>query len=225
MTHNLMLRAQKSEVRDYFENINHKDYLEKHNREFYRVIYSELLESRNIHNKLGKREQVILDLGAGSCEFVFLLLDKYPEENHKIIAIDFSENMLRKASPELHCNYSNHDSLVADMVRCPLKEECSDIIFCINSIPYIADLDSMLKEINRLARPKGYLAVVFPNNRRIWTRKFENIRVFDNRDLHGAAFRNNFNALEERVITFNLNESVKSMVIPIAKFMLFQVEK
>ncbi len=50
-------------------------------------------------------------------------------------------------------------------------------------------------------------------------------RVFNNRDLHGAAFRNNFNALEERVITFNLNESVKSMVIPIAKFMLFQVEK
>jgi SAM-dependent methyltransferase len=101
-------------------------------------------------------QDVVLDVGAGFCEFINNIQAK-----HKF-ALDLNPATLQKAGPDV--------TVISQDVtqRWPLDSDSVDIVFSSNFFEHLAskqDLELCLREIQRVLRPNGRLMVMGPNIR------------------------------------------------------------
>jgi len=109
-----------------------------------------------------KPGSTLLDVGTGTGVFIPFLLSKIGR-NGQIVALDFAEEMLRKAQAK-GCN-RNIDYLHADVTNIPLGEEIFDIVICYSSFPHFPNKPRALTEINRVIKTGGKLFICHTSSR------------------------------------------------------------
>lgn len=104
----------------------------------------------------------VLDVGSGTGVFIPFLSSKVGK-NGRLIALDFAEEMLRKARAK-GLN-GNIECLHADMASAPLLEEVFDVAVCYSSFPHFQDKLRTLSEVNRVLRNGGRLFICHTSSR------------------------------------------------------------
>ena len=109
-----------------------------------------------------KPGSTILDIGTGTGVFIPFLLSRVGRNGH-IIALDFAEEMLRKARAKGF--NGNIGYLQADVTNIPLGDEIFDIVVCYSSFPHFQDKPRALIEINRVTKSGGDLLICHTSSR------------------------------------------------------------
>jgi SAM-dependent methyltransferase len=121
-----------------------------------RVLW-EVLVSR-VFQRYVPRDGAVVDLGAGSCEFVNVV------EARRRIAVDLNPDTASHAASGVEVLTTRADRMDA------LPDGCVDTVFTSNffeHLPTKADLMSTLRECHRVTRPGGLLVVLMPNIRHL----------------------------------------------------------
>ncbi len=79
----------------------------------------------------------------------------------KVTGIDISENCIKLSNE--NCNGLNAKFLVMDFEKTSFKNNQFDIIISILSVMYKKDIDSVLKEFNRILKKTGFVLIVVPH--------------------------------------------------------------
>lgn len=104
----------------------------------------------------------ILDVGTGTGVFIPFLQSKIGEGG-RIVALDFAEEMLRKARAKGF--NGNIDYLCADVSSIPLDDEIFDAVVCYCSFPHFQDKLRALIEMNRVIKAGGKLFICHTSSR------------------------------------------------------------
>lgn len=108
----------------------------------------------NFLQKYIKNTDVVLDLGAGYCEFINNI------QCHTKYAIDLNENITKFASKEVQVYQTSSTDLSC------IKNELIDIVFTSNFFEHLKDKDDIiktLKEIYRVLKKGGKILIIQPN--------------------------------------------------------------
>lgn len=105
-------------------------------------------------NRLELRgDETVLDAGCGTGRVTAELVKRLPRG--RVIASDFSENMIRSARENLAQQFGDRISfLQADMADLPLKSEV-DCIFSTAAFHWVQDHDALFRSLFRALRPGG----------------------------------------------------------------------
>ena len=101
----------------------------------------------------------VLDVGTGTGVLIPFLFG----ESRQIVALDFAEEMLRKA--QVKGFKGNVDYLHADVTNIPLRDNIFDVTVCYASFPHFQDKSRALTEINRVTKSGGKLLICHTSNR------------------------------------------------------------
>ncbi len=117
-------------------------------------ITQKLIETLNL-----KGTEHVLDVASGPGEPGLSISDLLPKG--KVTAIDLSEKMVEIANENAKAkNILNYHSKVADSSNIPFEENSFDHVVCRFGIMFFPDLEGSLKEMTRVLKPGGKLAVV-----------------------------------------------------------------
>jgi len=111
-----------------------------------------------------KPGSTILDIGTGTGVFLPFLLREIGRKG-QIVALDFAEEMLRKARAKGF--NGNIYYLNADVTNIPLGKEIFDIVVCYSSFPHFQDKPGALAEIKRVTKNGGELFICHTSSRAI----------------------------------------------------------
>lgn len=104
--------------------------------------------------------EVVLDLGAGTTWTTDLLARR----GCRAVAIDIStEKYVGLSSGDVFMKHhgSYYERIVADMSsRLPFRDGCADAVFGFSAIHHAPDLERTIREISRILKPTGTLALV-----------------------------------------------------------------
>lgn len=107
-----------------------------------------------------KPGEVVLDLGAGTSWTTDLLARR----GCRAIAIDVStEKYVGLSSSDVFMKQhgSYYERIVADMSsRLPFDDSCFDVIFAFSAVHHAPDIESTFREVARILKPSGRLALV-----------------------------------------------------------------
>ena len=124
-----------------------------------------------------KPGSTLLDVGTGTGVFLPFLLSKIGSSGH-IIALDFAEEMLKKAMAKGF--NGNIDYLCADITNIPLDDEIFDTVVCYSSFPHLQDKSRALAEINRVIKSGGKLFICHTSSRATINQIHRNIPAVQN---------------------------------------------
>lgn len=105
----------------------------------------------------------ILEVGAGEGFWSKDLAIKFPDT--KIISSDISNNEYATRKKNLH-NFKNVSVIKADATNLKFKDECFDLVICLEVIEHIPNYDKALSEIFRVNKKFGLFSVP---NEPIWS--------------------------------------------------------
>ncbi|MFC2002413.1 class I SAM-dependent methyltransferase [Chloroflexota bacterium] len=109
-----------------------------------------------------KPGSTVLDVGAGTGVFLPFILDEIGQDG-RLIALDFAENMLRKARAK-GFNGDIH-YLQANIANLPLRDNIFDAIICYSSFPHFQDKPRSIAEISRVIKSGGKLIICHTSSR------------------------------------------------------------
>ena len=120
---------------------------------------------------------IALDVGTGTGIFVPYLLDRIGK-NGRLVALDFAEQMLKKARAKGFDG--NIEYLQVDVTSVPLPEEVFDVVVCYSSFPHFQDKPRALSEINRVLKKGGKLFICHTSSRDIINQIHRQIPAVEN---------------------------------------------
>lgn len=113
---------------------------------------------------------IVLDLCCGTGDISYFLSKK--KEVEKVIGVDFSKNMLKIAN-EKNKN-DKIDYIFADCTKLPFSDNSFDAITMCFGLRNIENIDTTLKEIQRVLKPNGlFLHMDFAKGNRILDKFFD----------------------------------------------------
>jgi ubiquinone/menaquinone biosynthesis C-methylase UbiE len=127
----------------------------------------------NIVRELGiKPGYHVLDIGSGTGALLPFLIAELGDEG-KIVALDFSAEMLVQAQAK---NFPPIVGLAqADVLAIPLADSSVDLAICNSAFPHFNDKVKALKEIARVLRNNGRLAICHTMSREMLNRFHQSI--------------------------------------------------
>ena len=109
-----------------------------------------------------KRGMNVLDLGCGSGAFTTLLARVVGEQG-KVYAVDIQPGMLRQLERKLakaeNQDIRNIKIKQASAYELPFEDGVFDLVFMVAALQEISDRDRVLREVRRVLKPGGTLAV------------------------------------------------------------------
>ena len=119
-----------------------------------RIRYA--IQLSDIHNN-----QKVLDVGCGMGH----LFEKILERNIRceLVGIDFNENIKKLSMPG--CRF-----IIEDVRRLTFQDNYFDIVFALDALEHIKDVDIAIEEIKRVLRPNGEFIITGPTES--WFYKF-----------------------------------------------------
>jgi ubiquinone/menaquinone biosynthesis C-methylase UbiE len=73
---------------------------------------------------------------------------------------------------------------VADMSKLPFRDASFDIVLCLGAIEYAEDINSVVQQISRVLKHKGYLIISMQNKNSIY--RWWDIHIYRSRVINGA---------------------------------------
>ena len=127
---------------------------------FYDATFGRLVRrriARAISHMNIRPEDRILDLGIGTG----VSLDYYPPDRGRIIGVDLSSGMLRKAREKLReRGMANAAVFQADALHLPFADDTFDHVFMSHVISVVSDPYRLIQEAQRVARPGARIVMV-----------------------------------------------------------------
>ena len=127
---------------------------------FYDATFGRLVRrriARAISHMNIRPEDRILDLGIGTG----VSLDYYPPDRGRIIGVDLSSGMLRKAREKLReRGLANAAVFQADALHLPFADDTFDHVFMSHVISVVSDPYRLIQEAQRVARPGARIVMV-----------------------------------------------------------------
>ncbi|MBU0762270.1 MAG: class I SAM-dependent methyltransferase [Candidatus Altiarchaeota archaeon] len=167
-------------------------------RDIYKKRFTNELSSRNdvwsvickeYLQPLIPEGSVLLDLGAGYCEFINNIRAK------KKIAADLNTDMLKHAGPDVECLIGSSTSLKR------IKDSSVDVVFTSNFLEHLEkkDILSTLEEIQRILKVGGKLILIQPNIRycyKDYWMFFDHLTPLDHRSIAEVLMLNGFKIIK-----------------------------
>jgi ubiquinone/menaquinone biosynthesis C-methylase UbiE len=127
----------------------------------------------NIVKELGiKPGYYVLDIGSGTGVILPFLIAEVDDEG-KIVALDFSAEMLVQAQTK---NFPPVVGLAqADVLAIPLPDNSVDLAICNSTFPHFSDKVKALKEIARVLKNKGRMAICHTMSREMLNQLHQSI--------------------------------------------------
>ena len=148
------------------------------------AIWDETIAEKDIAklNRLAERlniepGSIVLDVGTGTGVFVPYLLGRIGK-NGRLVALDFAEEMLKKARAKGFDG--NIEYLQVDVTSVPLPEDVFDVVVCYSSFPHFQDKPRALSEINRVLKKGGKLFICHTSSRDIINQIHRQIPAVEN---------------------------------------------
>ncbi len=107
----------------------------------------------------------VLDVGTGTGVFLPFLLQKVGERG-SIIALDFAEEMLRRAKEKFR-DHANIEYMTADIAGAPFLSSYFDVVVCYSVFPHFQDKLCVLRQIYRVLRSGGRVFICHTSGRHI----------------------------------------------------------
>jgi len=156
---------------DYYESISYQSKLYS----FYggifthppKVVVSMINKSikEGLNNSLNPNNKFILDLACGTGMFTRSIAEKA----FHVCGVDSSVNMLKKAIEFAEIkNLKNITFIRASAQELPFQNDLFDGVLCTGALQLFPDLNTVLKEINRVTKNKGRLAALTYIKRGVW---------------------------------------------------------
>jgi len=106
-----------------------------------------------------KEGDVVLDIGSGAGFDAFLAAKKVGESG-KVIGVDFSEEMIKKANENARkYNYKNVEFKFGDIEEMPLEDNSVDVVISNCVINLAPDKDKVFREAYRVLKENGKMFV------------------------------------------------------------------
>ena len=96
--------------------------------------------------------KLVLDVGSGAGHCARLLRQRYPEAH--IVSLDLDYPMLKYAAEQAE---NSHTTVCADAGALPFPDQSVDLVFANLVLPWVADIEKMLREWRRVLRQDGLL--------------------------------------------------------------------
>lgn len=119
-----------------------------------------------------------LDVGSGPGTLSSVLAQR----GFRVIAIDYSENMIKKAKHKISSESDGQthiEVIVADARHLPIRDNLVDLILCFGVFQYVGSDGQLLGEFVRLLKPNSYCLINAPNARFIMKRKDPYFKWYD----------------------------------------------
>lgn len=174
------------------------------------VVFNELLPE----NIEGKR---ILDAGCGTGWFS----KKAAEKGAVVVSMDVGDKLLSKVAQKC-----NSERVVGSVLNIPFDDNTFDFVISSEVIEHIPEPLAAIKEMSRILKPGGVLALTTPNKRwffAIWIANKFGFRPYEGlenwvswRQLRKSAIRNNF--IVEKELGIHLFPFVIGFLTPVLDF-------
>lgn len=125
--------------------------------------------------------KVIVDVGCGVGSSAALLRKRYPAA--QVIALDIAYPMLQYAKQQEECSL---DWVNADTCELPFRDHSVDFVFANMVLPWVGNIEKLLREWRRVLRPDGLLMFsgLGPDTLLTWRDALADITVPDLIDMH-----------------------------------------
>lgn len=145
----------------------------------------------NFFQKYIPKDSVVLDMGAGYCEFINNIKAK------RKIALDLNPNVKKFASDNVKVIISSS----TDMYK--IKNETIDVVFTSNFFEHISkkDIIKTVQQVNRVLKKKGKFLILQPNIRysyKDYWMFFDHITPLDDRSISEVLEINGFKVMERK---------------------------
>jgi ubiquinone/menaquinone biosynthesis C-methylase UbiE len=138
--------------------------------------YLTQIETRFIQNAVNLSSvNIVMDVGAEAGRFSQLS----KTDNAEIVSLDIDSYGLKR----LRLKTKNTNAIQADARKIPVKDVTFDVIFMIEVLDYIAELDKALAECHRTLKPASSLIVSFGNKSSLKSKL---------RELQGKSYRHSY---------------------------------
>ena len=151
-----------------------------------------------------KPDDRVLDIGFGGGYSLLALAEKLPIG--RVVGVDHSRDMVDAAASLIRARKLQARIRVrrGNVVKLPFAANTFDRVLTVNTIYYWPDLRAALREIGRVLKPGGRLAVAFrsPESLRLVTLAWDNFRRYETREVAEAMWKTGFRV--PRVVHSNL---------------------
>lgn len=102
----------------------------------------------------------ILEVGSGTGRYTIHLLDK----NAKVTATEISKESLNEIQKQAKkINKEQNLICVHDPLEDPLFNNEFDVVFCVNLLHHVEDMQNVFKNMYKASKPGGIVAIIEPN--------------------------------------------------------------
>jgi len=175
---------------------------------------SRLHTIRKLERYIKDSDAVVLEIGSSSG---YLIRDiKQSKPSLSLIGSDCIPDPLRKIS----INNPNIPLIQFDLNRCPLPDNCIDIVVALNVLEHIQDDETAMQQIYRILKPGGYAIIEVPANQDLYDlydEQLKHFRRYNFYDFAKKAKKNNFAIIEASHIGF--------FIYPIFKYVKLKNKK
>ena len=147
----------KNEQRIFFD-----DYAQEYDSSNIETPYQYALDSKTIHKwkKEIPQESTVLDLGCGTGHCITPLV----QHGAKVLALDISKEMLRKAKARAHHLSGDLSFIISDAERLPFRDSSFDACISLGTLHHLPNPRECIKEISRVLKSEGRFFGEEPND-------------------------------------------------------------